>query len=46
MKKLKTLPYYIFLIIFEELAFSMVIFKKFPNSFWLIILFSIPIATV
>ena len=44
MKKLKTLPYYIFLILFEELIFSLIIFKSFPISFWLVVLFSIPIA--
>ena len=46
MKKLKTLPYYIFLIIFEELVFSLIIFKSFPNSFWLVILLTIPFATI
>ena len=46
MKKLKVLPYYLFLIIFEEIIFSCVIFKSFPISIWLIILFSIPIAMV
>ena len=46
MKKLKTLPYYIFLIIFEELIFSLIIFKTFPINLWLIIIFSVPIAAI
>lgn len=44
MKKTSLLIYYILFIIYEELVFSCLIFKTFPNSIWLIILFSIPIA--
>ena len=46
MKKLRGLIYYILFIIYEELVFSCIIFKAFPTSFGLIILFSIPIAIV
>ena len=46
MKKLSLLFYYILFLIYEELVFSCLIFKVFPSSFWLIILFSIPIAIV
>ncbi|MGN1270580.1 MAG: LTA synthase family protein [Clostridia bacterium] len=46
MKKLRELIYYILFIIYEELVFSCIIFKAFPTSFGLIILFSIPIAIV
>ncbi len=46
MKKINLTAYYIFLLIFEEIAFSLIIFKKFPIFFWLIILFTIPIASV
>lgn len=46
MKKLNLLIYYILFIIYEELVFSCIIFKTFPASFGLIILFSIPIAIV
>lgn len=46
MKKLNLLIYYILLIVYEELVFSCIIFKTFPASFGLIILFSIPIAIV
>ena len=46
MKKLNLLIYYILLIVYEELVFSCIIFKAFPASFGLIILFSIPIAIV
>lgn len=46
MKKLNLLLYYILFIIYEELTFSCIIFKTFPASFGLIILFSIPIAIV
>lgn len=44
MKKLNLLIYYILFIVYEELVFSCIIFKTFPASFGLIILFSIPIA--
>ena len=46
MKKLNLLIYYILFIVYEELVFSCIIFKIFPASFGLIILFSIPIAIV
>lgn len=46
MKKLNLLIYYILFIVYEELVFSCIIFKTFPVSFGLIILFSIPIAIV
>ncbi len=46
MKKFSSLIYFILFIIYEELVFSCLIYKEFPTSFWLIILFSIPIATV
>ena len=46
MKKLNLLIYYILFIVYEELVFSCIIFKTFPASFGLIILFSIPIALV
>ena len=46
MKKLSLIFYYVLFIIYEELVFSCLIFKTFPISFWLIILFSIPIAIV
>lgn len=46
MKKLSSLFYYILFIIYEELVFSCLIYKTFPTSIWLIILFSIPIAIV
>lgn len=46
MKKLNLLIYYILFIAYEELVFSCIIFKTFPASFGLIILFSIPIAIV
>lgn len=46
MKKLRGLIYYILFIIYEELVFSCIIFKAFPTSFGLIILFSISIAIV
>lgn len=46
MKKLSLLFYYIFFIIYEELVFSCLIYKTFPTSIWLIILFSIPIAII
>ena len=44
MKKLSLLFYYILFIIYEELVFSCLIYKTFPTSIWLILLFSIPIA--
>lgn len=44
MKKLSLLFYYILFIIYEEIVFSCLIYKTFPTSIWLIILFSIPIA--
>lgn len=44
MKKLSLLFYYILFIIYEELVLSCLLFKTFPTSIWLIILFSIPIA--
>ena len=44
MKKLSLLFYYILFIIYEELVFSCLIYKAFPASLWLIILFSLPIA--
>ena len=46
MKKLNLLIYYILFIVYEELVFSCIIFKTFPASFGLIILFSIPITIV
>ena len=46
MKKLNLLIYYILFIVYEELVFPCIIFKTFPASFGLIILFSIPIAIV
>ncbi len=46
MKKLSLLFYYILFIIYEELVLSCLLFKVFPVSIWLIILFSIPIAIV
>lgn len=46
MKKTNLLIYYILFIIYEELIFSCLIYKTFPTSLWLIILFSIPIAIV
>lgn len=46
MKKFSSLIYFILFIIYEELIFSCLIYKEFPTSFWLIILFSIPIAMV
>lgn len=46
MKKLNLLFYYILFIIYEELVFSCLIYKTFPASIWLIILFSIPIAII
>lgn len=46
MKKLGLLSYYILFIIYEELVFSCLIYKTFPTSIWLIILFSIPIAII
>ena len=44
MKKLSLLFYYILFIIYEELVFSCLIYKSFPTSLCLIILFSLPIA--
>ena len=44
MKKLSLLFYYVLFIIYEELVFSCLIYKAFPTSLWLIILFSLPIA--
>ena len=44
MKKLSLLFYYILFIIYEEVVLSCLLFKTFPSSIWLIILFSIPIA--
>lgn len=46
MKKLSLLFYYILFIIYEELTLSCLLFGTFPSSFWLIILFSVPIAVV
>lgn len=46
MKKLSLLIYYILFIVYEELIFSCLIFKSFPSSIWLIILFSVPIAII
>ena len=46
MKKLSLLFYYILFIIYEEIVLSGLLFKTFPISIWLIILFSIPIAIV
>ena len=46
MKKLSLLFYYIFFIIYEEIVLSCLLFKTFPTSIGLIILFSIPIAIV
>lgn len=44
MKKWSLLSYYILFIIYEEIVFSCLIYKTFPTSLWLIILFSLPIA--
>ena len=44
MKKVNLLLHYIFFIFYEELALSILLFKSFPTSIWLIALFSIPIA--
>lgn len=46
MKKFSLLFYYILFIIYEELTLSCLLFGTFPSSFWLIILFSVPIAVV
>lgn len=46
MKKLSLLFYYTLFIIYEELVFSCLIYKTFPTSIWLIILFSIPISVI
>lgn len=46
MKKLNLLLYFIFFIVYEELVFSCLIYKTFPASIILIILFSIPIAII
>lgn len=46
MKKLSLLFYYILFIIYEELTLSCLLFGIFPSSFWLIILFSVPIGIV
>ena len=46
MKKLNLLIYYILFIVYEELIFSYLVYKTFPTSLWLIILFSIPIAII
>ncbi len=46
MKKLSLLFYYILFIIYQEFVFSCLIYKEFPSSFWLVVLFSIPIAIV
>ena len=46
MKKFNLLIYYILFIIYEEIVFSGLIYKSFPTSIGLIILFSIPIALV
>ena len=46
MKKFSLLFYYILFIIYQELVFSFLIYKEFPSSFWLVVLFSIPIAMV
>lgn len=44
MKKTSLLIYYSLFIIYEEIVFSCLIYKAFPISIWLIILFSLPIA--
>lgn len=44
MKKIGSLIYYILFIAYEEIAFSCIIFKTFPKSVGLVLLFSIPIA--
>ena len=46
MKKVNLLLYYIFFIIYEEIILSVLLFKEFPTSIWLITLFTIPIAIV
>lgn len=46
MKKFSLLIYYTLFIIYQEFVFSCLIYKEFPSSFWLVILFSIPIAIV
>ena len=46
MKKLSLLLYDILFIIYEEIVLSCLLFKTFPISIWLIVLFSIPIAMV
>lgn len=44
MKKINSLIYYILFITYEEIVFSCIIFKTFPKSVGLVLLFSIPIA--
>ena len=46
MKKFSSLIYFILFIIYQEFVFSCLIYKEFPSSFWLVVLFSIPIAIV
>lgn len=46
MKKFSLLFYYILFIIYEELTLSCLLFGTFPSSFWLILLFSVPIGIV
>lgn len=46
MKNLKENLFFVILVIYEELIFSLVIFKVFPTNIWLIALFSIPIGLV
>lgn len=46
MKKFSLLIYYILFIIYEEIVFSGLIYKTFPISIGLIILFSIPLAII
>lgn len=44
MKKTKGTMFWIFFILYEELLFSILIFKQFPKSFLWITLFSLPVA--
>lgn len=43
MKKVKELMFFILFVIYEEIVFSCLIFKAFPQSVLLILLFSIPV---
>lgn len=43
LNKIKKAIFFIFIIIYEEIIFSIIVFKQFPTTIILIILFSIPI---